>query len=106
VKTVRNTGRLRRFSSKVECEETAMQTREERIEARARALSKADGQPDSKDRKYWRQAATLIDEEDARSAKAAVEDPSRQTDPGADPNAAWPSNDPIGLTVSAVKRQG
>lgn len=83
-----------------------MQTREERIEARAQALSKADGKPDSRDRKYWTQAATLIDEEDAKTAKAAVEDPSRQTDPGADPNAAWPTNDPIGLTISAVKRQG
>jgi len=83
-----------------------MQTSEERIEARAQALSKADGRPDSKDRRYWTQAATLIDEEDARNAKAAVADPSRGTDPGADPNAAWPTNDPVGLTISAAKRQG
>jgi hypothetical protein len=83
-----------------------MNTREERIEARARELSRADGHPDSTDRKYWAEAATLVDEEDARDAKAAVADPARETDPGADPNAAWPTNDPIGLSISAVKRQG
>jgi hypothetical protein len=83
-----------------------MQTREERIEARARELSEADGKSGSRDRKYWTQAATLIDEEDARDAKAAVEDPKRQTDPGADPHAAWPTNDPVGISIAAAKRQG
>jgi hypothetical protein len=89
-----------------EIEESAMQTREDRIAARAEDLSKADGKPDDKDRKYWAQAAKLIDEEDERRAKAAAEDPSRETDPGADPNAAWPTNDPVGVTIAAAKRQG
>jgi hypothetical protein len=87
-------------------EEIAMKTREDRIEARARELSQVDGHPGSKDRKYWAQAAALIDEEDARIAKAAAEDPARAIDPGADPRPAWPTNDPIGVTISAVKRQG
>jgi Protein of unknown function (DUF2934) len=82
-----------------------MESREDRIEARAEELSKADGQPDGKDRKYWSQAATLIDEEDTRLAKAAV-DPARANDPGAEPRAAWPTNDPIGVTISATRRQG
>lgn len=83
-----------------------MNTREDRIEARAVELSQADGQPGSSDRKYWTQAATLIDEEDTRLAKAAVQDPARATDPSADTRPAWPTNDPVGVTISAVRRQG
>jgi hypothetical protein len=86
-------------------EEIAMKTREERIEARARELSEADGKADSKDRKYWSQAAKLIDEEDERIAKAQVEEQSRMTQPGADRRGPWPTNDPIGVTIKAARRQ-
>ena len=82
-----------------------MMTREERIEARANELSKADGQPGSHDRKYWSQAATLIDEEEARLAKETV-DPAGDTGPSAEPRASWPTNDPIGVTIAAARRQG
>jgi hypothetical protein len=88
-----------------ETEENAMKTREERIEARARELREADGKSDSTDRKYWTQAAQLIDEEDERIAKAEVEEPSRMTQPGADRRGPWPTNDPIGVTVKAARRQ-
>jgi hypothetical protein len=81
-----------------------MQSREERIEARASELSKVDGHSGSKDRKYWSEAAKLIDEEDKRIAKASVEDPARLTQPGADRRGPWPTEDPIGIVVPAAKR--
>ncbi len=81
-----------------------MRTREDRIEAQARALAEADGNADSSDRKYWTQAAQLIEEEDQRIAKATIDGPSR-AEPGADSSGSWPTNDPIGVTLSAAKRQ-
>ena len=82
-----------------------MQSREERIEARARELREADGNSDSKDRRYWTKAAKLIDEEDRRIAKAVVEEPSRLTQPGAERRGPWPTEDPVGVTVAAARRQ-
>ena len=97
--------RRRLFHRGYETEEIAMESREERIEARARELREADGQADSKDRKYWTKAAQLIDEEDERIAKASVEEPSRLTQPGADRRGPWPTIDPVGVTLNADKRQ-
>jgi Protein of unknown function (DUF2934) len=82
-----------------------MRTREDRLEAKARELAEVDGNADSNDRKYWTQAAQLIDEEDLRIAKAAIEEPSRLTQPGANRPGPWPTNDPVGITISAAKRQ-
>jgi hypothetical protein len=82
-----------------------MKSREERIESRARELATVDGDADSKDRKYWTQAAKLIDEEDKRIAKAAVEDPSRLTQSGADRRGPWPTEDPVGVVDPAARRQ-
>jgi hypothetical protein len=83
-----------------------MKSREERIEARARELSEVDGHAGSKDRKYWAQAAKLIDEEDERIAKATVEEPSRLTQPGAERRGPWPTEDPAGIVIPSAKRQG
>ena len=82
-----------------------MQSREERIAARARELAQVDGNADSSDREYWTRAAKLIDEEDQRIAKATVEDPSKLTQPGADRRGPWPTNDPVGVTMAAARRQ-
>jgi len=82
-----------------------MNSREERIESRARELAKIDGHADSKDRKYWAEAAKLVDEEDARIAKAAVDDPARLTQPGADRRGPWPAEDPVGVVDPAARRQ-
>ena len=82
-----------------------MQSREERIESRARELREVDGNPDSKDRRYWTKAAKLIDEEDRRIAKASLEEPSRLTQDGAQRRGPWPTEDAVGITVAAAKRQ-
>ncbi len=82
-----------------------MQTREERIEARARELSEIDGKAGSHDRKYWAQAAKLIDDEDARIADAATDEPSKLTQPGADRRGPWPTEDAVGVNVKAARRQ-
>ena len=82
-----------------------MQSREERIEAQARELREADGNEDSRDRRYWTKAAKLIDEEDRRIAKASLEEPPRLTQPGADRPGPWPTNDPVGVTIAAARRQ-
>ena len=74
-----------------------MKSREERIEAKARALSEAAGEANSNDRKYWAEAAKFIDEEDRRIAEASVEEPSKLTQPGAERRGPWPTEDPTGI---------
>lgn len=81
-----------------------METREERIETRAKELAEVDGQAGSKDRKYWAEAAKRIDEEDKRIAQAAVDETSRLTQPGADRRGPWPTKDPVGVVVNPARR--
>ena len=76
-----------------------MDTREDRIRAKAHDLWEADGKPHGRDREHWVEAARLIDEEDQAAAKETVQG-------GKDTGAASPTNDPVGVTLGAMKRQG
>ena len=68
-----------------------MESREERIRMKAHELWESDGRPEGQDRHHWEQAAKLIDEEDRLAAEHGGESP---------------TNDPIGVTLGAMKRQG
>ena len=70
-----------------------LDAREERIKAKAHALWEADGKPKGRDREHWVQAAQLLEEEERAAARAEN-----------DPDAAS-TNDPIGVTLAAMKRQ-
>jgi hypothetical protein len=50
-----------------------LDTREERIRAKAHALWEADGKPTGRDREHWEQAAKLVEEEEQKAAKAEVD---------------------------------
>jgi hypothetical protein len=80
-------------------QEDVMDSREDRIRAKAHSLWEADGRPEGEDRRHWEEAARLVDDEDHRAAKAAT-DPNGNPDQG----AAWPTNDPVGVTLGAMKR--
>jgi hypothetical protein len=71
-----------------------LDAREERIRAKAHELWEADGRPEGRDREHWEQAAKLVTEEERQAARAE-----------ADPEAAPPNNDPLGITLAALKRQ-
>ncbi len=77
-----------------------LDAREERIRAKAHDLWEADGKPEGRDRDHWEQAAKLVEEEERQAARAK-----------SDPEAAKregessPTNDPIGVTLAAMKRQ-
>jgi len=74
--------------------------REQRIRAKAHALWEADGRPEGREREHWEQAAKLVEEEERQAARAKV-------DPAAakDDVTASSTNDPIGVTLGAMKRQ-
>lgn len=72
--------------------------REERIRAKAHALWEADGRPQGRDRAHWEQAAKLVDEEDRKAAQVAV-DPQQSK-----PNEPSATNEPVGVTLAAMKR--
>ena len=74
-----------------------MDAREERIKARAHELWEADGKPEGRDREHWEQAAKLVDEEERAQARA-------NSDPEAREGKPTDSNDPIGVTLAAMKR--
>jgi hypothetical protein len=71
-----------------------LDAREERIRAKAHELWEADGRPEGRDREHWEQAAKLVAEEERHAAKAE-----------ADPAAAPSTDDPVGITLAALKRQ-
>jgi hypothetical protein len=68
-----------------------LDAREERIKAKAHALWEADGKPDGRDREHWEQAARLVEEEERAAAR---EGEGNSTD----------GNDPVGITLAAMKR--
>jgi len=76
-----------------------MDSREDRIRAKAHDLWEADGRPEGRDRQHWSEAAKLVEEEEREAAKAAV-DPEKSK-----PNEPSATNDPVGVTLSAMKRQ-
>jgi hypothetical protein len=76
-----------------------MDAREERIRAKAHQLWEADGKPQGHDREHWEQAAKLVEEEEQKAAKAEVDPEAAQRD------GSSPTNDPIGVTLGALKRQ-
>ena len=78
-----------------------MDSREDRIRAKAHDLWETDGRPEGRDRQHWEQAAKLVAEEEREAAKAEV-DPENAKRP-LDPSA---TNDPVGVTLNAMKRQG
>jgi hypothetical protein len=78
-----------------------MDTREDRIRAKAHDLWEADGRPEGKDRQHWEQAAKLIAEQEREAAKAEVDPDQTQ-----DPLKRSATGDPIGVTLGAMKRQG
>jgi len=77
------------------------ETREERIRAKAHELWEADGRPEGRERAHWEQAAKLVEEEEQQAAKAAVDPEAAKRD-----GDASPTNDPVGVTLAAMKRQG
>jgi hypothetical protein len=74
--------------------------REQRIRAKAHALWEVDGRPQGRDREHWEQAAKLVEGEERRAARAKVDLAAAQND-----GASSPTNDPIGVTLGAMKRQ-
>jgi hypothetical protein len=74
--------------------------REQRIRAKAHALWEADGRPQGRDREHWEQAAKLVEEEERQAARTEA-DPVAAKDAG----KSSPTNDPIGVTLGAMKRQ-
>ena len=76
-----------------------LDAREERIRAKAHELWEADGKPEGRDREHWEQAAKLVEEEERKAAKAEA-DPEAAKKPGDSP-----TNDPIGVTLAAMKKQ-
>ena len=76
-----------------------LDSREERIKARAHELWEADGKPEGRDRDHWEQAVKLVDEEERANARA-------KNDPEAAEREGKPSDssDPIGITLAAMKR--
>jgi hypothetical protein len=75
-----------------------LDAREERIRAKAHDLWEADGRPEGRDREHWEQAAKLVEEEERQAAKDAA-------DPQSKPNQPNATNDPVGVTLNALKRQ-
>ena len=75
-----------------------LDAREERIRAKAHDLWEADGRPEGRDREHWEQAAKLVEEEERQAAKDAADPQSKPGQPSA-------TNDPVGVTLSAMKRQ-
>jgi hypothetical protein len=78
-----------------------MDAREERIRARAHALWEADGKPLGRDREHWEQAAKLVQEEEQKAARDEAEPEAAKRD--SSPSSA---DDPVGVTLAAMKRQG
>jgi len=80
-----------------------MHTREDRIRARAHWLWEEEGRPERPEHEYRERAAGLIDEEDRQSARSNAEPlNARAPDMIADQHG----NDPISVTLSAMRRQG
>jgi len=76
-----------------------MDAREERIRAKAHELWEVAGKPEGRDREHWDQAAKLVDEEQRQEARGQS-NPEAGEHPG-DPSV---SDDPIGITLAAMKR--
>jgi hypothetical protein len=77
-----------------------LDAREERIRAKAHDLWEADGKPEGRDRDHWEQAAELVQEEERRAAQAEADPEAAKRD--GDPAS---TDDPIGVTLAAMKRQ-
>jgi len=75
-----------------------MDAREERIKAKAHELWEADGKPEGRDREHWEQAAKLVEEEERVGARA------ENHPDAARPGKPTDSDDPIGVTLAAMKK--
>jgi hypothetical protein len=79
-----------------------MESREARIRAKAHQLWQEDGKPDGLDRVHWERAAQIVDAEDLQAARAKAA-PGQPPVPGVSDGA--PGNDPIGVTLTAMRRR-
>ena len=75
-------------------------SREERIRRKAHDLWEADGKPGGRDRSHWEQAAKLVEEEEYKAAEAQNDPEKMRRDA-----EESPTNDPVGVTLAAMKRQ-
>jgi hypothetical protein len=78
-----------------------MESREDRIRIAMHRLAEQDDRAGEDQRKYWDQATAIIEEEDRRAAQATV-DPNVRRTAGDDET---PVNEPIGVTLTAMRRQ-
>jgi hypothetical protein len=76
-----------------------LDSREERIKARAHELWEADGRPEGRDRQHWEQAVKLLDEEERREARAKADPEAAKRD-----GKPTDSDDPIGVALAAMQR--